>query len=82
MPQLTVFNPDKSCADVFLISDSLANQLSIITQSFQLEEFKLAFLKEMNSTDLFPQFLIELTDVIHLIEQLPNPDSLSICLSN
>ncbi|MDJ0648265.1 MAG: hypothetical protein QNJ60_06105 [Xenococcaceae cyanobacterium MO_188.B19] len=47
MAQLTVFNPDYSCADVILISDSLRDELRRIFNILQVEEFNLFLLKKI-----------------------------------
>ena len=47
MAQLTVLNPDNSCADIILITDSLHHELKRIFNIFKVEEFNLFLLKEI-----------------------------------
>ena len=108
MYKLTVFNPDGSVADVLLIPDNLAIELTNVLENSKREFLDLALLREIKlralsvvSTALKEQniktnnpqdiqdFAIStldwfgsLLDVILLIEELPNPNSLYICLSN
>ena len=107
MYQLTVFNPDGSVADVLLIPDTLAIELTNVLENSKRESLDLALLREIklralsvvfrtlkeqnikiNNPKDIQDFAIctmdwfgSLLDVIVLIEELPNPDSLCICLS-
>ena len=107
MAQLTVLNPDDSIADIFLISDSLALELTNVIQYSNRKSLDLALLREIELGVLSVFFKIlkenniqisnlqefevlavsninsfsSLLDVIYRIEQLPNPDSLTIQLS-
>ncbi len=103
MAKLTIFKPDKSCADIIAISDSLYKALYKFSQLFELEHLNLDALKKIknhalsvvspdkhrtnfrkiqkmasNSFDCFD----ELIDVIVHLENLEDPDSLCIYLSN
>lgn len=107
MSQITVFRQDDSCADVFLIPDSLHDELRRIMMVFELDEVNLAFLRQtkervlsnarktleehdfevnesqkildvaLSSLDWFGYLL----DLICLIEQLNNPESLILTVS-
>ena len=108
MYKLTVFNPDGSVADVLLIPDNLAIELTNVLENSKRKSLDLALLreikvralsvvstalKEQNIKTSAPQDIQDfaictldwfgsLLDVILLIEELPNPNSLCICLSN
>ncbi len=107
MYKLTVFNPNGSVADVLLIPDNLAIELTNVLENSKRKSLDLALLreikvralsvvstalKEQNIKTSAPQDIQDfaictldwfgsLLDVIVLIEELPNPDSLCICLS-
>lgn len=49
MAQITVFNPDKSYGDAFIISDFLHYKLSNTSEKFELEYLTLALLKELRN---------------------------------
>ena len=107
MAQLTVFKPDSSIADIFLIPDTLALELRTVLQYSDRKSLDLALLGEIKlrvlsivskvlkdknvkidhpeDIEAFTIYAIDsfssLLDVIYRIEQLPNPDSLTIRLS-
>ena len=107
MYKLTVFNPNGSVADVLLIPDTLAIELTNVLENSNRESLDLALLREIklralsvvfrtlkeqniktNNPQDIQDFAIctldwfgSLLDVILLIEELPNPNSLCICLS-
>ena len=78
MAQLTIFNPNGSIADIFLISNTLAVRLTNFLQYSRRKFLNLALLREIKMKVLFTVFKV-LTEKSIKINNIQEVEAFAIC---
>ena len=78
MAQLTIFNPNGSIADIFLISNTLAVRLTKFLQYSRRKFLNLALLREIKMKVLFTVFKV-LTEKSIKINNIQEVEAFAIC---